>query len=192
MTTPNSDEADLSPEARRKAVDALVEYIGRRWVVCDHAQIIDPGGAVDAVVAALDRHDADEVKQLRAERARAESALTDQGRAVVDSTGDLEDGINVGLLAKNAEIEQLRAEVEQLRARLRLAPGGGPCEPDQTSALVALPPSAAGFLATLVGGTGDFVWGDIAAHFGLTADHVRDLFNILTAAARGIEGAGRD
>lgn len=49
---------------------------------------------------------------------------------------------------------------------------------------IALPPSAAGFLATLVGGTGDFVWGDIAAHFGLTADHVRDLFDILTAAAR--------
>jgi hypothetical protein len=48
------------------------------------------------------------------------------------------------------------------------------------------------FLATLVGGTGDFVWGGIAAHFGLTADHVRDLFDILTTAARGIEGADRD
>lgn len=46
--------ADLSPEARRRAADALLAYIGRRWVVCDHAQIIDPGGAVDAVVAALD------------------------------------------------------------------------------------------------------------------------------------------
>lgn len=129
MTTPNNDEAALSPEARRKAADALVEYIGRRWVVCDHAQIIDPGGAVDAVVAALNEHDANEVKQLRA---------------------------------------------------------------DRTPALVALPPSAAGFLATLVGGTGDFVWGDIAAHFGLTADHVRDLFDILTAAARGIEGTSHD
>ena len=129
MTTPSSAEAGLSPEARRKAADALVEYIGRRWVVCDHAQIIDPGGAVDAVVAALNEHDADEVTQLRAERAPA---------------------------------------------------------------LVALPPSAAGFLATLVGGTGDFVWGDIAAHYDLTADQVRELFDILTAAARGIEGAGRD
>lgn len=149
MTTPSSDEADLSPEARRKAADALVEYIGRRWVVCDHAQIIEPGGAVDVVVAALDRHDADEVTQLR-------------------------------------------AEVEQLRARFRLAPGGGPYEPDRTPTLVALPRNAVDFLATLVGGTGDFVWGDIAAHFGLTEGHVRDLFDILTTAARGIEGASRD
>lgn len=94
-------------------------------------------------------------------------------------------------LSKNAEIEQLRAEVEQLRARFRLAPGGGPYEPDRTPTLVALPRNAVDFLATLVGGTGDFVWGDIAAHFGLTADHVRDLFDILTAAARGIEGADR-
>src|SRR5690606_41521063 len=110
MTTPNSDEADLSPEARRKAADALVEYIGRRWVVCDHAQIIDPGGAVDAVVAALNEPDAGEVTQLRAARAPP---------------------------------------------------------------LGALPPSAAGFLATLVGGTRDFVWGAAAAHFGPAADPVR-------------------
>lgn len=156
MTTPNNDEAALSPEARRKATDALVEYIGRRWVVCDHAQIIDPGGAVDAVVAALDRHDADEVKQLRAERAGA------------------------------------YAELEKLRARFRLAPGLGRYEADRTPTLVALPRNAVDFLATLVGGTGDFVWGDIAAHFGLTEGHVRDLFDILTAAARGIEGADRD
>lgn len=156
MTTPNSDEADLSPEARRKAADALVEYIGRRWVVCDHAQIIDPGGAVDAVVAALDRHDADTVKALHDELAGA------------------------------------YAELEKLRARFRLAPSPYPYEPDRTPVLVALPRNAAGFLATLAGGTGDFVWGDIAAHFGLTADHVRDLFDILTAAARGTEGAGRD
>jgi len=149
MTTFNNDVAGLSPEARRKATDALVEYIGRRWVVCDHAQIIDPGGAVDAVVAALNEHDADEVTQLR-------------------------------------------AEVDQLRARFRLAPGGGPYEPDRTPTLVALPRNAVDFLATLVGGTGDFVWGEIAAHFGLTANHVRDLFDILTAAARGIEGADRD
>ena len=45
--------ADLTPERRRKAADALLAYIGRRWVVCDHAQILDPGGAVDAVVDAL-------------------------------------------------------------------------------------------------------------------------------------------
>src|SRR5690606_33729067 len=89
--------------------------------VCDHAQIIDPDGAIDAVVAALNEHDADEVTQLRAERAPA---------------------------------------------------------------LVEPPPTAAGFLAPRGGGTGDFVWGDIATHLSLTADHVRDLFDILTAAAR--------
>ena len=43
-----------------------------------------------------------------------------------------------------------------------------------------------------IGGTGSDVWGEIAAHFGLTADHVRDLFDILTAAARGIEGGRSD
>lgn len=156
MTTPSSDEAGLSPEARRKAADALVEYIGRRWVVCDHAQIIDPGGAVDAVVAALNEHDANEVKQLRGELAGA------------------------------------YAELEKLRARFRLAPGLGRYEADRTPTLVALPRNAVDFLATLVGGTGSDVWGEIAAHFDLTTDHVRDLFDILTAAARGIEGGRSD
>ena len=66
-----------------------------------------------------------EVEKLRAERARVDSALSDEGRAVADSTGDLEDGINFDLLAKNAEIAALvdavtaaRGERDEARAEL--------------------------------------------------------------------------
>lgn len=118
-----------------------------------------------------------ELADARAERARAVEALGDIGRAAEEASGSLEDGINAELLAKNAELEKLRA-------RFRLAPGLGRYVADTTPVPVTLPRNAADFLATLVGGTGADVWGPIALHFELMSDGVRNLYDVLTAAAR--------
>jgi hypothetical protein len=38
------------------------------------------------------------------------------------------------------------------------------------------------FLRDLVGGTGDFAWGDLARHYSLTTSGVEDIFNKLDIA----------
>lgn len=83
-----------------------------------------------------------------------------------------------------AEVKSLRAELEKERDRFRPGVGfGAAIRIDRTPALVTLPRNALDFLATLVGGTGDFVWGEIAKHFELDSSDIDDVFNILTAAA---------
>lgn len=91
----------LTPEARRAAADALLAYVSRRWVVCDHAQILDPGGAVDAVVAAL------------AEASAEDEQITDADISdVLDGDGALCPGC-VRIL-----VEQLRDERDRARTEL--------------------------------------------------------------------------
>lgn len=49
-------------------------------------------------------------------------------------------------------------------------------------ALVPLNRREAGFLADLVGGTGRSLWGDVAAHHGLSSDEIRALWERLETA----------
>ena len=79
------------PTRREVAANAIATYQASHMLVCEHTQIISYGGCADAVLAALDEHDADELQALRKEVAelRAERRLTPTQRVVLGAVRDL-------------------------------------------------------------------------------------------------------
>lgn len=83
----------MADQTRRRevAANAIAAYQARHMTVCEHTQVISYGGCADAVLAALDEHDADELQALRreVEGLRAERRLTPTQRVVLGAVRDL-------------------------------------------------------------------------------------------------------
>jgi chromosome segregation ATPase len=91
---------DIVPALQAEVERLRAELDEARDIAIKHA-----GDASDSA-ASLERW-RERAEQAEAEREHAYSALSDQGRAVVDSTGSLEDGLNFDALAKSAEVSGL-------------------------------------------------------------------------------------